>query len=62
MEQAVSQLLEGLVDPDTGEPVQVRLVENGDNLAVEIRATEQVRLEAERRLSALYGARPDTTP
>ena len=52
--QAVTKLLDGLVDPQTGEPVEVRFVDDNGRLAVDIRGTEWVRLEAEKRLSSLY--------
>jgi hypothetical protein len=53
--QAVNRLLDGLADPETGEPVEIRFVDDNGHLAVDIRGTDWVRLEAERRLSALYG-------
>jgi hypothetical protein len=54
--QAVNRLLDGLVDPETGEAVEIRFVDDNGRLAVDIRGTECVRLEAEKRLSVLYDA------
>jgi hypothetical protein len=54
--QAVNRLLDGLVDPETGEAVEIRFVDDNGRLAVDIRGTEWVRLEAEKRLSVLYDA------
>lgn len=52
--QTVNSLLAGLADPNTGEAVEIRFVDDNGQLAVDIRGTEWVRLEAQKRLSVLY--------
>jgi hypothetical protein len=49
----VKKLLDGLYDPETGEPVEIYFDNDDGNLAINIRGTEWVRLEAQRLLSTL---------
>jgi len=51
--QQVRELLDGLADPETGEPVEIYFDNDDGNLAINIRGTEWVRLEAQRLLSTL---------
>jgi hypothetical protein len=51
--QQVKELLDGLADPETGEPVEIYFDNDDGNLAINIRGTEWVRSEAQRLLSTL---------
>src|SRR5258706_10133570 len=51
--QRVRELLDGITDPETGEPVEIHFDNDDGNLAINIRGTEWVRTEAQRLLSTL---------
>lgn len=53
MIQEVKDLLDGLVDPETGEEAEVSFDNDKGNLVVAVHGTEWVRAEAQKRLSAL---------
>jgi len=53
MIQRVKELLAGLVDPETGEEVEVSFNNNNGNLAVDIRGSEWIKSEAQKRLSVM---------
>jgi hypothetical protein len=51
--ERVKELLDGLAGPETGESVEIYFDNDDGNLAINIRGTGWVRLEAQRPLSTL---------